>query len=680
MVGFGFLTVRNGVAACLMIAALALLGVDAIGPVHACILGAAVFYGRRRVTAPLPARVWDVLAVAALLVFPIDLFGLSRDLIGSALRLLTFVVIYRCANLSDGRDLRQAVSLSFVQMLAAAASTTDVHFALFLAGYLFMAIWTLMAMASARDPAPVAARRAPGGRPAAVMTTGTVALGGLFFLVIPHFGTGYFQPAAIARASGDGLTGFSDRIELGAISRIKKSRSIVMRVRISGAAEPESLPLRWRGVALDTFDGRSWSVARVERDWIDRGRDGTFPLAPEEPGGRGRLVQEFTIQPLMALVLFAAPGASRIESDDFRSIGLDPLGSIFLASPRFSRFSYTAVSPLPGIPSAGYGPATRDLSGLERARHLSLPRSDPRVEAIARSAIRGADSDFERARKLEDFLRENYAYSLQVHDAGVADPLTHFLVEKNPGHCEYFATALAVMLRQLEIPSRVVNGFAAGEWSGLSDAFVVRQSDAHAWVEAWIRERGWVTFDATPSQEEIVERAGTLARIGRMFDRLELMWDTWIIGLDLLDQQTIVTSLFDAAATVAVTIERGLDRLGDMARGAASFSEVLSAARGPFGGLAALILLAVLLVLRRRRAGGRPGGRRRGPLDDAAALFVKFEARWAARGLRRRPGQTPLEFAREIERRSLERPGEALEFIRRYYLARYGARGGPAAL
>src|SRR5262245_10167850 len=125
---FALFTITNGVSACMMIAALSLLAVQAIGPLHSLVLAGAILWGRRRGNAPPRPLLWDALAILALVMFPIDLFVFSRSLIGAALRLLTFVVIYRCSNLTGRRELRQAVALSFVQILAAAASTTEAYF------------------------------------------------------------------------------------------------------------------------------------------------------------------------------------------------------------------------------------------------------------------------------------------------------------------------------------------------------------------------------------------------------------------------------------------------------------------------------------------------------------------------------------------------------------------------
>ncbi|MGH9867837.1 MAG: transglutaminaseTgpA domain-containing protein, partial [Candidatus Polarisedimenticolia bacterium] len=577
---FALLTIRNGVASCLMLATTALLAVQAIGPWHALLLAAGIVYGRRtRRPLRLPPRAWDALAVAALLMFPLELMLGSGNLIGAALRLLSFVVLYRCANLSEHQDLRQAVALSFVQMLAAAASTTEVWFSAFLVAYLFMAVWTLMAMASARDGAPASARRAPPGRPATAMTSLTVMAGALFFVAIPHFGTGYFQPAT-ARGTGDTLSGFSDRIELGAISRIKKNRAVVMRVRLHGQDDPAAPPLRWRGVALDTFDGRSWSVASNGRRWVGRDPDGSFHVGAPLRKGETVLDQEVSMMPLMVPVLFTSPGPSRVVFEGTQALGVDDGGAVHLAQPPLSRFTYRVISPTPGRALSGYG--GDDAFGSSPV-NLALPHLDPRIVKLAERIAAGAATPLDGARRIEQHLRTRYDYSLEVEDRGVPDPLGRFLIERQPGHCEYFATAMAVMLRCLEIPSRVVNGFQSGEWSALTGVWVVRQADAHTWVEAWIDGQGWVTFDPTPADSGAAVTAGLLAGWSTALRRLELMWDTWVVGLDLLDQQSLAASLFDGAALAALGGAALVGRL------AASFSSLAASGWPALAAIAALV-------------------------------------------------------------------------------------------
>ena len=111
----------------------------------------------------------------------------------------------------------------------------------------------------------------------------------------------------------------------------------------------------------------------------------------------------------------------------------------------------------------------------------------------------GAETPAQRARAIEGHLRQDYGYTLELLSKPVDDPLAYFLFVRKKGHCEYFASSMAVMLRTLGIPARVVNGFRGGEYNDLTGSYIVREKDAHSWVEAYFPEYGWVTFDPTPA-------------------------------------------------------------------------------------------------------------------------------------------------------------------------------------
>jgi hypothetical protein len=293
--------------------------------------------------------------------------------------------------------------------------------------------------------------------------------------------------------------------------------------------------------------------------------------------------------------------------------------------------------------------------------YLQLPPLDPRIEAIASEIRRRTATPVETARALVIHLRSTYAYSLNVNDAAVASPLTHFLIERKPGHCEYFATALAILLRLDGIPSRVVNGFYGGESSELTGQVILRQSDAHSWVEAFIPGEGWITLDPTPADVSGLSPWDVPGRLKLLFEDSEIAWDTWIVGLDLEDQQGILEDVRDRVdlALAAIVIRaregaRGVERLlGIPGRGMAAPILVTL-------GIAAAALLAAAA-----RLGRGAWRRRRGARDDhpATALFRRFERECGRAGMTRAPATSPGEFAR--------RAG-AMEIASAFEAARYG--------
>jgi hypothetical protein len=210
-------------------------------------------------------------------------------------------------------------------------------------------------------------------------------------------------------------------------------------------------------------------------------------------------------------------------------------------------------------------------------------------------------------------------YSLDTRSIDRDDPVGSF-VAGAPAHCEYFASALALGLRARGIPARVVGGFLGAEPAPFGDDWVVRDSRAHLWTEAYFADRGWVALDATPAAGRD-DAASLLPWIGSLWDRVVVAWDTWVIGLDYRDQ-------FEALLQARDALVAALARLAD--------SDARSA------GLAAAGLLAVFLLVRALR--------RRGRAQRMPALYEQLLRIARRRGLTPLPSESAGEFAARVER------------------------------
>ncbi len=224
------------------------------------------------------------------------------------------------------------------------------------------------------------------------------------------------------------------------------------------------------------------------------------------------------------------------------------------------------------------------------------------------------------------------------------DPLSDFLFHIRSGHCEYFATAMAVMLRTRGIASRVVNGFLPGEYNEAAGAYTVRQSDAHSWVEVYFPQtNSWVTFDPTPPAGRGARlRTGLAAQLSKYSEALELMWVQYVVGYDKQEQRSLAASL----RKDLVDLQRGSTNALDGAR------DALPALLRPILiGIACLGALAVVGLLARRV---RHFGWRRGlkvwrtgtELDSSSVDFYERLIKLLEKqGIKREPNQTPMEFA-----------------------------------
>ena len=480
------------------------------------------------------------------------------------------------------------------------------------------------------------------------------------FLIAPRSGA-----AALTRTGGSltNFIGFSENVTLGQIGTLKQDDGVVMRVRVEGPAPPQGW--RWRGVALDEFTGKAWRKSPEARraEPADE-RSGLFQVGTVEAVHR-LTSQTFLMEPLESAVLFGAPRVVAIQGD-LPFVRVDGEGGLQSRRHDFERLMYKAISDTDI-------PPIEDLRDDMRAypasfeRYLQLPEGlDQRIVYHAQFVLRNAQARnrYDAAKAIERDLQTNFAYSLEMKATG-ADPLADFLFNVQTGHCEYFSTAMAVMLRTHGIAARVVNGFLPGEYNDTSGAYTVRQSDAHSWVEVYFPStRSWITFDPTPSIGRVEPmRTGFTAQMHKYLEALELMWFQYIIGYDKQEQRSLAASLhnrvFDYgryASNLLATIKSFLT------------TTTLTVAVAVLG----VALLIVTLIFGRRL---RLGWRRRAVVDgddegtySSIEFYVRLLSAMEQRGLARAKHLTPIEFADTLG------AGPAMMITRAYNRVRYGGQ------
>lgn len=494
-----------------------------------------------------PAVAWGLVATAAVAI-AMDLAYLASTALDGMVHALLFLILARLFMRRSLRDLRDAGFLSFFLVVATSSVTFSVGFLFVFVAFLLLATWMLMLhhivaeteRAGSPDGPASGARlglRSSLARVSLVGAAATFVITGILFFVIPRVGQATLPwRAQLSRM----VTGFSDRVELGAFGEIETDRTVVMRVYLpDGTQEPELLPgLRWRGIVFDRFDGRTWAVSQRARALLRRGTSRQFELGV--PLGQGAIVkQDIYLDPIGTDIVFAAPRALRMDLGG-GAVSVDDMGS--LSVPNVSaRLHYQVESELE-MPPASFtsvlGTGTR-LSGPARNRYLQLPPLSPGIARLTREVTRDSRDPYEAARKLNHFLSSRFRYTLaKPHTA--LDPLEEFLFIRRSGNCEYFAAALAVMLRTLDIPARVVGGFQRGEWNPYGRYFMVRLSDAHAWVEAYLDGMGWVTFDPSPRAAAADERPSPLALY---LDAARMRWYRYVINWSLQDQRLFASTV-----------------------------------------------------------------------------------------------------------------------------------------
>jgi transglutaminase-like putative cysteine protease len=433
------------------------------------------------------------------------------------------------------RDLAFSMISSLILVAEAGALSLTTSFVWFLLPWAGLAgAWLYLSSRPLPDrvTAPVSVRRVrpDGGRrrrtaaPRAVVVPATAAVLGAFlvFLAMPRVPgsfvksppfslrnatplqgfDGGVQNPGLASAAGDGVVdfspdaypGFSDVVDLRARGQL--SNEIAFRVRAPQAS-------LWRAETFDTYDGTLWTNADDRTEPVEQG----FDTGSYEPGrdagqaatlGTNEVTQTFYIDTPQPNVLFAAANARTVY---FPSGGLqvDRSGSIRSPIALDRGLVYSVVSDVP-VNDAGSLRLTNGASppGLA-ARYLQLPDTLPvRVRALALRITAGATNDYDRAAAIQAWLRANTVYDLNVpRDPEGVDAVDHFLFDTRRGFCEHIASSMAVMLRSIGVPTRLVTGYGPGERNPFTGYFEVKQSDAHAWVEVYFAGHGWVAYDPT---------------------------------------------------------------------------------------------------------------------------------------------------------------------------------------
>ena len=480
------------------------------------------------------------------------------------------------------------------------------------------------------------------------------------FLIAPRSGA-----AALTRNGGPvpNFIGFSENVTLGQIGTLKQNDAIVMRVRVEDT-QPQR-ELRWRGVALDEFTGVGWRKSPQARQLdVITERGGFFKVDTTEALHR-LTTQTFFLEPLESPVLFAAPRIVAFQGD-LPYVRVDKEGSTQSRRHDFERIIYKALS---DTNEPRMDQLRNDMRPLPVSyyRYLQLPeRLDLRIGSLATTIVLQANASnrYDAAKAIELYLQREYAYSFEMKATG-PDPLADFLFNVKAGHCEYFASAMVLLLRSQGIAARLVNGFLPGEYNEAAGAYTVRQADAHSWVEVYFPEtQAWVTFDPTPAagRTEPV-RTGITAQLQKYGEAIELLWFQYVVGYDKQEQRSLATSIHNRVFDYGRMASNMLNTMSSYLNG-----NVLAVAAGVTG--FALILLLVLFsnrIWRWARAGlGRAAA------DERAYSNVQFYERLISlmeqRGVSRDKHLTPLEFADTL------RSNEVMVITRAYNRVRFGGQ------
>ena len=627
----------------------------------------------------IPSLVTTAVTLAYIAFYPIDYFLLSRDFITATVHLVFFLAVVKVLTAHATRDYVFLGVVGFLEILAASVLSASLTFFVFLVLFLIFAVATFASSEirrSMRKPHHLARSgvRRLQWRLAALtvsMSLGILALtAGLFFL-LPRTAQAAFRHLVPQRYH---LPGFSNEMTLGEIGEIQRLQTAVMHVRITGGRH--NVGLKWRGMSLAEFDGRRW-FNRPEPGTPLRVGQGLVQLAsPSQQWRPGSRIQyEVQLSAMASDVLFFAgrpevvlinsPLLIQTPGDSFR------LGTGGTEGVRYGVYSFLEDASTPRD-------APEQAPLMVRLAYLELPPLDPRIPVLAQRVTEGALTDEDRARALERHLRTAYRYTTALPEHDVPDPLAHFLFERRAGHCEYFASAMTVMLRSLRIPARVVTGFQSGIYNPVSGWYIVRASDAHSWVEAYLPRRGWTTLDPTPPAAD-QPSASLWARFGFYLDAADTFWQEWVLNYNLDRQLILATRMEDSGRTFGV---EWIYRVRTGARRGRAAAEDWGRRYG-LGALAGVLLaLAIWLGGPRLWAWWRTLSRVRqvqrgaASAQDATLIYLRLLRLLKRRGFEKPAWITPAEFARMLP----ASPASALvaSFTTAYNGLRFGCAPGAA--
>ena len=580
-------------------------------------------------------------------------YEITGNFVSAAIHLVgltSFLVTIRAAT---PRDFFFVKLISFFQLVAAATLSSGPLYLVWLLGYVAFAVVTQTVgeirqplgrgEAAARAPVRGASRGVLGM--AAFILASIFVLGVGFFFILPRTAHAAFRHLM---PGGLNLPGFSNEVMLGRIGEIQNSPNspAVFHVKIRQAGSHE---LKWRGSALSQFDGRRWfntpsagEVLRIE--------NGYTRLASAQQMWRpgARIDYEVQLKESTGDVLFFA-GIPEAMSIDSPAVIRTPVDGYRLGMPNASGLRYRAQS-FTADPALT---VTADAAALDPARrelYLRTPGLDPRVTELARRVASGAAAPLEQAGRIETYLRTKYAYTLELPKEPPADPVAHFLFVRGRGHCEYFASAMALMLRATGIPSRLATGFQSGTPNPLTGWYLVRGTDAHAWVEAYFAGHGWVTFDPTPPNPEASAQS-LFGRLRLYMDALEITWQDWVVTYDLERQVFLADRLGQSTRALSLRWIEGWDELSDGFKAAAR--TWLPPAAACFTGVAMTAALAALFGPRllawwstRRRVAKLKRGEAQA--SDATLLYQRMLELLHRQGMQKPAWMTPGEFVEAL--------------------------------
>ncbi|MEH6579370.1 MAG: DUF3488 and transglutaminase-like domain-containing protein [Amphritea sp.] len=451
--------------------------------------------------------------------------------------------------------------------------------------------------------------------------------------------------------SGEGRTGMSDTLAPGDVSRLTRSAETAFRVSFE-----DSLPALeeryWRGIVYDTFDGQRWLQSPESKE------PSNFPEISATAAAQA-LVQLYSYQVILEPTGQRWRYALDIPVDYPASLRLQPDYTLLTDQPLNQRSQYSLTSAI------GY--QMMQLTAAARQRYLQLPEGgNARAQQQAQQWLEqglGAEAYLQEILQL---FRSRFTYTLQPPRLS-GERIDQFLFDTQQGFCGHFASSTVFLLRAAGIPARIIGGYQGGELNPVDGSLTIRQYEAHAWIEVWLPDKGWVRVDPTaavapervekPAEELFNLQQGFLAdasamragllRVGWLkqlrwqYDALNYSWNRWVLNFQH-NQQSFLNGLLNGASVLKLILLLLVP--GAVVLGAVAWN---------------------LLIRSRQRVA---------PIEKSLA---RLDQRLARLGLARAPGETVMNHAHRVAGVIPDVAASIVAVARRYEQIRYAGDNDP---
>jgi transglutaminase-like putative cysteine protease len=659
-------------------------------------------------TSPTAARLWTMAIGLALMLSGVRSLLFGSELLIAGVDFLLLMIVQRLFNRQRSREHMQLLLLGAVLMVIASVIDAELHFPVLLALFLPSATLALLVNHLLGEGERLGkrvqyevdrygTRELPRlGRASLQVAVIAAVAGVVTFLIFPRFGPGVFLRGSLY---GDETVGFSEQVRLGGFGTIKTDATVIMHLvalDLPDDVAPDQRRLTWhlRGSAFDYYADGSWGHSKGAQRGIIRPTRGYWMLSdPGEPEGPGIPVGEVVEPPYRfgggegrTIETRPIPGFAEADKTARMLVTMEDIGTdLLFAAGRPLAFSISPRGPLESRKALAIdvdeqvrvldrqgGPIQYEFVGRvgeptraelaavgeppvpdELSAYLQLEDDrSTEMRELAERITAGAETRLDKVEAIQEFLLDEYEYSLDQPlsdrvSSGEIDPIEGFLFDTKAGHCEYFATALALLLREVGVPTRNVNGFYGAHYNPIGEFWVVRQADAHSWVEVHFGELGWITFDPTPPDGRTAgDDAPWFPRLAQAIDALRDAYLTYVIDFDLGKQLAILEQL-------------GVQRDGRKL-------QIDWRKLAPWLGGVAGLGLAIALVRRFMR-------RRRVIEPPEVVVYRKLIAALTKRGRGKRDHESARAWAQRLASEGASEADEMIAFARRYDALRFAA-------